>query len=628
MEANIHVHNLFLLSTFRDLTAYREAVIGAMTGIRVIDEIYLQWAATPNDAEAHTTAALAEADRVFLIVAQWYGATSETNPLSITEKLYREAVELGIPVTAFFIDDTLPWPPAHIQFDALDQLRAFKSTVRENSKVHMIQTPEQCAELALAALHEQSQDASAIPPSIGHPPPCPIAPRELTTTPDALVSLGLSVEGIPFWLYINRLDKMQKQLSLINNAMSDVNNPALQALAADLKIGISHYTHQDATIEQIHEVALPDGTTRQMFVSRATLADLFPTVLTSLIPPVDGDEMMFRGGTDEPQGYGYRYQTQPLIEPRKAPQSTGGINRFLGVDLASGALYSMGKVDDSWTAWRTFHPERLIPAIQTATLVQRGKIVDLDQILKDAFDEMKENSFGLTLTPSVDSFDIVIPRSSVVDVVRQTTEAVAALHEAGQIHGDIKPGNVLLTQAGILPIDGFDITGGELAPGWTPAWGAPEQALRIPVTPSADVFALARMLAAALKVSLVGELRLVRIHNEANPFVIYVDPVPHLGTLETVFEEASAFTPWAALIQSGLKYDPAARPSAASFAAEIATLLREHPPKGTVNLSLRGNPIVGKLADGSLGIVRVLEDKLPNAKRTVLKYHTHLLPDV
>ena len=363
-----------------------------------------------------------------------------------------------------------------------------------------------------------------------------------------------------------------------------------------------------------------------MFVSRLTLADLFPALLTSLIPPVDGDELVFRDGikqTGRRQTYPLLYETQPLVGFKDTLPSTGGVNRYLGIDTASGALYSVGKVADRWTAWRSFYPERLTPAIPVAPLTYKGALADLDKILQGAIKEMEESEYNFP--PSLASLDVLVPRASVVDVVRQTAEAVAALHEAGQIHGDIKPGNVLLTEVGVVPIDGFDIASGALAPGWTPAWGAPEQALRAPVTPSADVFALARMLAASLKVSLAGELRLVRIPNQANPFVIYVDPVPHLGTPDQVFEVSSSVAPWATLIEAGLKYDPAARPTAARFAAQIADLLREHPPKGTVNLSLQGKPIIGTLADDSPGIARVLEDKLPRSKQKGALYRTHFL---
>ena len=242
MDPTAPLINFFLLSTFRDLAAYREVVARAVNMQRFSGEMPLNWAAYPEDGDAHNSATLAQADCVILIVAHWYGATSETDPTSITEKLYLEAVEAGIPVTAFFIDDTIPWPPAHIQFDALDRLRAFKAKVQESARVWTIQTPEQCAKLALVAVQGSLQAAHASP-LLSRRPPSPISPAELTTTADALVSIGTSVEGLPYWLSINRLERMSEQLSLISKAMSGVENTALLALTADLKKGISHYTY-------------------------------------------------------------------------------------------------------------------------------------------------------------------------------------------------------------------------------------------------------------------------------------------------------------------------------------------------------------------------------------------------
>ncbi len=90
--------------------------------------------------------------------------------------------------------------------------------------------------------------------------------------------------------------------------------------------------------------------------------------------------------------------------------------------------------------------------------------------------------------------EFALPRTlkSVVNVFIQTAAALHAMHEAGYVHCDLKPNNILVDAAGGVKV--IDLgqaarsgTAKERIQG-TPDYIAPEQVKREPVTPRTDVF--------------------------------------------------------------------------------------------------------------------------------------------
>jgi eukaryotic-like serine/threonine-protein kinase len=100
-----------------------------------------------------------------------------------------------------------------------------------------------------------------------------------------------------------------------------------------------------------------------------------------------------------------------------------------------------------------------------------------------------------------------VPPAQAVDIGRQIAEALAAAHEAGLIHRDVKPGNILIDRGGRAHLADFgtvkmlagevDLTRTGVTFG-TAAYLAPEQVRGERVGPRADVYALGVVLYQAL----------------------------------------------------------------------------------------------------------------------------------
>src|SRR5262249_47785140 len=93
-----------------------------------------------------------------------------------------------------------------------------------------------------------------------------------------------------------------------------------------------------------------------------------------------------------------------------------------------------------------------------------------------------------------------LPLTEVADVLRQLAEALDHAHSVGVVHRDLKPGNILLDEAGQAHIADFSIarllsetqtnltTTGRIM--GTPAYMAPEQFTSSKVEPTADIYSL------------------------------------------------------------------------------------------------------------------------------------------
>jgi serine/threonine-protein kinase len=92
----------------------------------------------------------------------------------------------------------------------------------------------------------------------------------------------------------------------------------------------------------------------------------------------------------------------------------------------------------------------------------------------------------------------IIPAEQMVEYTIQICSAVGTAHRAGLVHGDLKPGNILITAANVVKVTDFGLARalGESAMDedevvWgTPAYFAPEQASGDMMLPATDVYAI------------------------------------------------------------------------------------------------------------------------------------------
>jgi hypothetical protein len=159
-----------------------------------------------------------------------------------------------------------------------------------------------------------------------------------------------------------------------------------------------------------------------------------------------------------------------------------------------------------------------------------------------------------------------LPWRLAVLIGAQVAAALAAAHDRGVVHRDVKPGNVVVAGArvklvdfGISAVSGDDDRTAGLLLG-TPAYLAPERLERGAVRPATDVYALGLLLYRALAGGLPWRAstatQMLRAHRYQEPH-----PLPWIAGLPAEVAD---------LCRQSLAKDPARRPTAAAAATVLA----------------------------------------------------------
>ncbi|SFK48303.1 serine/threonine-protein kinase [Cellulomonas sp. KH9] len=175
----------------------------------------------------------------------------------------------------------------------------------------------------------------------------------------------------------------------------------------------------------------------------------------------------------------------------------------------------------------------------------------------------------------------VLPPRRLLPILAQTARGLHAAHQAGVVHRDVKPGNVLLARSGRVKITDFGVslaadqktmTATGMVMG-TAQYLSPEQAVGRPATPLSDLYSLGVVAYEAL-----AGRRPFTGPTAVDIAVAHVnDPVPPLP--------ASVDRKLAALVLRLLSKEPSERPaSGEELAGLLDRLLPQTPPSGVAVL--------------------------------------------
>ena len=276
---------------------------------------------------------------------------------SIVEQEYTTARSSNIPVLAFFIDETFPWPPQHIQWERRAELAAFKAKVKAEVVIKSFTTPDHLAALAsqaLATFRERRQRASSVLSAPGRITLRADSSADLKLRPDLTIQIGRAEDDLPLLLGIRRSRDLTVHFEAI---LETIRRPHIMSSDGDLgafRQSIEEYAKNVWASDGIEVVRMLNGSEEELFVTSSTpLSSLFQSSLDAILSPGK------RPGTHRGDLKG---KTVPgAAQDAKPLQSEGGSNRFLGVSIKDGRAYSVGRPRDhyggygaGWIEWRPF----------------------------------------------------------------------------------------------------------------------------------------------------------------------------------------------------------------------------------------------------------------------------------
>jgi hypothetical protein len=359
---------------------------------------------------------------------------------------------------------------------------------------------------------------------------------------------------------------------------------------------------------------MQDGSSRNLFISPNPLTSIFRSSfeeLLTLLPRFPetawsalsglfraknaGSNDLFRArGARTPSSSGSLFGGSPV-----PLQSEGGANRFLGVSIEGSQAYSVGHPRDDWAIvrsdwveWRPFVFESIPHHFPDAKFVLGAD--KPTTVPGERYQEaLLESALALPIQDRLDiPVCIEISRNSIAAFVARLARTLAGIHGAASVHGDLKPSNLLLAPDGIKLIDDFQLKVGDVAPGWTPGWSAPEQALGEPVSSASDVYPIGLMITEVLGGQLVGEVRKFKTAlggNRREEFDVFYNPSVYVSP-DGLNASGAIFRTWTDLARRCLRFNPDERPvDMLRLAEEIDTLREKCPLKGVCRVKMNSN---------------------------------------
>ena len=173
---------IYVSSTLTDLIEHRQVVIDAILKLGAVPMAVEMFAASSDTPREVCRNYVQESDALVLILGYRYGASIPGEEISLTELEFDTALQAGIPILAFMVDEHYPWPPELVdRGEAAARLTAFKARVMMTVVVGRFSSP---SDLGIRVIRALEGLAKSLKPTADVSP----LPKEAPTPPEPRIS--------------------------------------------------------------------------------------------------------------------------------------------------------------------------------------------------------------------------------------------------------------------------------------------------------------------------------------------------------------------------------------------------------------------------------------------------------
>lgn len=152
-------YQVFISSTYKDLIEARAKVRDAILSMYHFPVGMELFGAANEEQWKIISETIDSSDYYVLIIGQRYGSVIPEGyadaGISYTEKEFKYALEKGIPILTFLLDDNVAVQPEYVEIDHREELAAFKNVVKTGRLVDWWKNPDELAQKVTAALYKQ-----------------------------------------------------------------------------------------------------------------------------------------------------------------------------------------------------------------------------------------------------------------------------------------------------------------------------------------------------------------------------------------------------------------------------------------------------------------------------------------